>query len=402
MDIFIKRRDSKTWRNYKNSILIILSTLFYLFLFSCQNTNNEVRERAKEAVARSSPQDPTMCYALDKNAPPRFLNTKILEEVEQIQPDPKIVASKEGMVFIKGGTFEMGGDNKQAREDEFPKNKTIVGDFWMDVTEVTNAQYARFVEATGWETIAERTVDLEEIMAQLPEGANPPPPESLEPFALVFKSPESNNAQYINQWWDMVKGANWKYPAGEKNGKAPDNHPVVQVSWYDAMAYCKWAGRRLPTEAEWEYASRGGKQNEIYPWGNEAIEEGAIKANFWQGNFPYTNEATDGFERVAPIKSFAPNGYGLYDMSGNVWEWCSDWFHQNYYQFRKTETIVDNPEGPGNSYDPLNPSMWQKVVRGGSFLCNDSYCSGYRVAARMKSSPDTGLEHTGFRTVKDN
>ena len=398
MNDLFKRRDAET-----QCLKFVALCLFSLLtLFSCQTNSNEVREKAKEAIAKPVPSDQTMCYALDKNAIPRFLNSKILEEIDQIQPSSTVKDSKEGMVFIKGGTFEMGGDNDQAREDEYPKNKTQVSDFWMDVTEVTNAQYTQFVKETGWQTIAERTVDLEEIMAQLPPGATPPPPEALEPFALVFKYPAEQNAQYANQWWDMVKGANWKYPSGKERGKAKENYPVVQVSWYDAMAYCKWAGSRLPTEAEWEYASRGGKKNEIYPWGNEPIEEGDTKANFWQGDFPYTNEVSDGFERLAPVKSFAANGYGLYDMSGNVWEWCSDWFHQNYYQFRKDEAMVHNPEGPGNSYDPLNPSMWQKVVRGGSFLCNDSYCSGYRVAARMKSSPDTGLEHTGFRTVKEN
>jgi len=359
--------DSKGGDTFKISPPFATSNLLFLliglslFLFSCQNENNTVREKAKQAITRPAATDPTMCYALDKNAPPRFLNTKILEEIENIQPDPQQVKSEKGMVLVKGNTFEMGGDNEQAREDEFPKNATTVGDFWMDITEVTTAQYAQFIQATGWETIAERTVDLEEIMAQLPEGAAPPSPESLEPFALVFKYPEGNNAQYVNQWWDMVKGANWQYPAGKEKGKAKDNYPVVQVSWYDAMAYCKWASRRLPTEAEWEYASRGGKTNELYPWGNESIESGTAKANFWQGNFPYNNEVQDGFERLAPVKSFAPNGYGLYDMGGNVWEWCSDWFHQNYYQYRQDQKIVANPEGPGNSYDPLNPTMWQKV-----------------------------------------
>ena len=375
--------------------LSLFATLL-LLLFSCQST--DVKEQAKKEILQERPLDPTMCYALDKTAPPRFLNTKLLAEIEQIKPTATI--SKTGMVFIKGGRFKMGGDNEQSREDEFPKVETSVGDFWMDETEVTNAQYAAFVKATNWVTVAERSVDLAEIMAQLPEGATPPPKEALEPFALVFKTPESANAQYVNQWWDMVKGANWKQPQGAAtttNGQ--QNYPAVQISWYDAMAYCKWAGKRLPTEAEWEYASRGGASEHIYPWGNEPIETGEAKANFWQGQFPYKNEVTDGFERLAPVKSFAPNAYGLYDMAGNVWEWCSDWFHQNYYAHRQKNILINNPEGPGNSYDPNNPATWQKVVRGGSFLCNDSYCSGYRVAARMKSSPDTGLEHTGFRCV---
>ena len=370
--------------------------LILIGLLACQE-NNQVKEDARKAVTRPTAFDPTMCYQLDKEAVPRFLNSKILEEIEKIKAEPTIQQSTQGMVHIKGGTFEMGGDNEQAREDEFPKNQTTISDFWMDATEVTTAQYKQFVEATAWVTIAERTVDIEEIKAQLPEGATLPPKEALEPFSLVFRYP-TTQVRSVNDWWDMRKGANWKFPSGKDSPPAKDNYPVVHISWYDAMAYCKWAGKRLPTEAEWEYASRGGQDNHIYPWGNEPIND--KMANYWQGDFPYANDNTDGFERLSPVKSFAANGYGLYDMSGNVWEWCADWFHQNYYQYRKDIKEEINPEGPGNSYDPLNPTAWQKTKRGGSFLCNDSYCSGYRVAARMKTSPDTGAEHSGFRAVR--
>jgi formylglycine-generating enzyme required for sulfatase activity len=172
------------------------------------------------------------------------------------------------------------------------------------------------------------------------------------------------------------------------------------VSWDDAVAYCRWAGRRLPTEAEWEYAARGGRLNQIYPWGNEHISAGRPKANSWEGSFPYFNQKKDGYERAAPVKSFAANQYGLYDMAGNVWEWCSDWYDADYYQSLVAGTAY-SPKGPARSNDPAEPHTPKRILRGGSFLCNDSYCSGYRVARRMKSSPDTGLEHTGFRTVKD-
>jgi formylglycine-generating enzyme required for sulfatase activity len=176
---------------------------------------------------------------------------------------------------------------------------------------------------------------------------------------------------------------------------------VTHVSWDDAVAYSKWAGKRLPTEAEWEYAARGGLVNNTYSWGKTFDENGVSKCNFWQGNFPYLNLNKDGFMGAAPVKSFAPNGYGLYDVAGNVWEWCADLYNNDYYtQLSKTKLAI-NPKGPTKSYDPDEPLITKRVMRGGSFLCNDSYCSGYRVSARMKSSPDSGMEHLGFRCVMD-
>ncbi len=357
-------------------------------------------KRGKVALPKA--EDPTMCYDIDKTGPPRYLSPKLVAEIEAIQPAATMIGDKTGMVFIKGGIFEMGGDNDQARTDEFPKVPTKVNDFWMDKTEVTNAQFAKFVAATGYKTVAERAIDVGELMAQLPPGTPPPPPEALEPLSLVFDSPSQQVPDNPAYWWRMVKGADWQHPSGpESSIKGKENFPVVHVSWYDAQAYANWAGKRLPTEAEWEYASRGGTEGQIYPWGNEPIEEGIVKANFWQGNFPYFNEKKDGFERLAPVATFAPNGYGLYDMAGNVWEFCADWYHVNYYPHRVKNKIVENPFGPGNSYDPDESTTPKKVIRGGSFLCNDSYCSGYRVAARMKTSADTGSEHAGFRCVSD-
>jgi|YelNatPaOPRAMG01_1025707.scaffolds.fasta_scaffold03397_7 sulfatase modifying factor 1 len=310
--------------------------------------------------------------------------------------------STKEMVYIPGGVFEMGGDNDQALQDEFPKHKVKVSSFYMDVHEVTNAQFKKFVDATGYKTTAERKPNWDELKKTVPPGTPKPPDSVLVAASLVFR--QTNGPVDLNdysQWWSWVPGADWQHPEGPgSNIIGKDNYPVVQVSWDDAVAYCKWAGKRLPTEAEWEYAARGGLSNNIYPWGNENVNVGAPKCNSWEGQFPYKNTMKDGYLKAAPVESFKPNGYGLYDMAGNVWEWCNDWYDYNYYK-SFGNTIAINPQGPQKSFDPQEPYTPKKSLRGGSFLCNDAYCSGYRVARRMKSSPDTGLEHTGFRCVRD-
>ncbi|MDB5015110.1 MAG: hypothetical protein JWQ25_3312 [Daejeonella sp.] len=310
--------------------------------------------------------------------------------------------SKTEMVYIPGGRFMMGGDNEQASKDEYPKHQVAVNTFWMDEHEVTNAQFAKFVEATGYLTTAEQKPDWEQLKKQLPPGTPKPDESQLVAASLVFTPPsEKVNLNDYSQWWSWVPGASWKHPKGpESNIKGKENYPVVHISWDDAMAYCKWAGKRLPTEAEWEFAARGGLVNNIYPWGNEHVNKGKPKANSWEGSFPDNNTAVDGFKELAPVKSFAANGYKLYDMAGNVWELCSDWYRDDYYQTINSPNGIKNPQGPADSHDPDEPYVPKKVARGGSFMCNDSYCSGYRVARRMKTSHDSGMSNMGFRCVR--
>lgn len=303
------------------------------------------------------------------------------------------------MVLIPEGNFEMGGNNEQADADEFPKHSVKVKSFWMDAHEVTNRQFMEFVQQTDYITVAERPIDWEELKKQVEPGTPKPSDEILQPGSMVFQ-PTNGPVPMNNpgQWWHWIYGANWKNPDGpNSNIDSKLDHPVVHVSYEDANAYAKWVGKRLPTEAEWEWAARGGLEDPVYPWGNEPVKNASSKANFWQGMFPYEDRGEDGFRGTSPVMSFAANGYGLYDMAGNVWEWCEDWYHFEGYKMKEK----GGSRGPSESLDPQEPRIPKRVVRGGSFLCNDSYCSGYRVSRRMKSSEDSGLNHTGFRCVKD-
>ena len=310
-------------------------------------------------------------------------------------------ANHEGMVWIEGGTFVMGAEDQEGRADEYPSHNVKVKGFWIDVTEVTNKQFQQFVDATGYVTTAEKAPDWNELKKQLPPGTPKPPDSVLVAASLVFvQQPAAVGLGDPSMWWTWKKGASWRHPQGPGSTiKGKENFPVVHVSWDDAMAYCKWSGKRLPTEAEWEYAARGANRAK-YPWGNEDVEDHQPKANTWQGKFPSLNTTWDGFDNTSPVKSFQSNSYGLYDMAGNVWEWCADWYQHDYYK-KIGQSIVENPAGPSSSFDPDEPTVPKKVVRGGSFLCNASYCKGYRVSSRMKTATDTGLEHTGFRCVAD-
>lgn len=307
----------------------------------------------------------------------------------------------DGMIWVPGGEFIMGADNSESRDDEKPPHKVKVDGFWMDATPVTNAQFQKFVEATGYITIAEKKPTLEEIMSQVPPGTPPPSKELLVPASLVFSKPTNpvplTNLRY---WWKWTPGANWRHPLGPDSSiEGKENHPVVHISWFDAIAYAKWAGKRLPTEAEWEFAARGGRENVLYVWGNEEFAEDNPQANIWQGEFPYKSTKTNGYVGTTEVKSYPPNSYGIYDLAGNVWEWCSDLYHSEYYHEEAQKGISINPQGPLTSYDPEEPFPTKRVQRGGSFLCHKSYCKGYRITARMKTCPDTGLNHTGFRCV---
>lgn len=307
------------------------------------------------------------------------------------------------MVWVAGGEFTMGSDSELSWPDEKPAHRVRVDGFWMDETEVTNAQFRAFVRATGYVTTAEKAPDVEEILRQSPPGTPPPPKDKLVPGALVFTPTRSAvRLDDYSQWWRWTPGANWQHPEGpDSKLNDRENHPAVHVSWDDAVAYARWAGKRLPTEAEWEFAARGGLDRKPYVWGDEPPGAGGKwQANIWQGEFPWKNTAADGFERTAPVKSYEPNGYGLFDMAGNVWEWCADWYDRDLYRRRAGKGVQVNPTGPDQSIDPQQPFAPQRVQRGGSFLCNDSYCSRYRPSARHGCSPDTGMSHVGFRCVK--
>ena len=323
---------------------------------------------------------------------------------ENKEPEPnKMIATPEGMVWVKAKTFLQGAkpNDAYAMPKESPAHSVSVDGFFMDITEVTNKQFRLFIEATGYVTVAERPVDWEVMKNDLPPDTPKPHDSILQPGSLIFNKNVNAvvNMQNYSQWWTWKVGANWKQPTGpDSTIDGMDDYPVVHVAYEDALAYCKWANRRLPTEAEWEAAAQGTYTDAIFTWGNDPdlLDE---KANTWQGIFPVKNESIDGFEYIAPVKSFEPNSIGLYDMTGNVWEMTSDYYNVNYYKILEGNTILVNPKGAAKAYNPMNPYAQERVIKGGSFLCHASYCASYRISAKMSISEDSGSDHTGFRTV---
>ena len=319
--------------------------------------------------------------------------------------NPNTETAPEGMVWIPGGTFYQGAleSDSYAMNHEKPRHEVKVNGFFMDITEVTNKDFRKFIDQTNYITVAERKVEWEEIKSQLPENTTKPHDSILQPGSLVFKKTKTplKNLNDFFQWWKWKIGASWLNVTGENDNydNVSENLPVVHVSYIDALAYCEWAGKRLPTEAEWEYAARANNKNYIYTWGND-VKNLHLKANTWDGEFPVNNSLKDGYERRSPVKSFPANNFGLYGMAGNVWEWTSDWYNVNYYNdLSKNKGVCDNPGGPLRAYNPNNIYIQEKVIKGGSFLCNQSYCNSYRISAKMGSSTDSSLEHLGFRTV---
>jgi len=298
------------------------------------------------------------------------------------------------MPWIPGGTFLMGSDHHYP--EEAPAHKVTVNGFWMDPHVVTNAQFKRFVDATGYVTLAERPADP----ADYP-GAKP---EMLAPSSVMFKkAPGPVDLRNHYNWWVYVPGANWRHPRGPaSNIRTLMDHPVVHVAFEDAEAYAKWVGKELPTEAEWEFAARGGLDGAEFAWGSELMPGGKAMANTWQGAFPWQNLLEDGYEWTAPVGAFPPNGYGLYEMAGNVWEWTTDWY-QDHAKIEKACCTIDNPRGGARdgSFDPRTPDIRipRKVMKGGSYLCAPNYCRRYRPAARMPQAIDTSTCHLGFRCM---
>jgi sulfatase modifying factor 1 len=322
-----------------------------------------------------------------------------------INKKPAPSTAPKGMVWIPGGEFSMGSNIedeslcsiKGVTKDAAPIHRVYIDGYWMDETEVTNEQFAQFVKATGYVTVAEQKPTKEEF----PTATE----EDLITGSVVFTpTPTSVNLNNFLQWWAYVGGTDWKHPEGpESTIKGREKYPVVQIAYEDAVAYAKWAGKRLPTEAEWEFAARGGKTGELYAWGNTLKPKGKFQANIYQGHFPIEDGDTgeDGFKGIAPTAQFTPNAYGLYDMAGNVWEWVNDWYSTDYYKsLTESGKVAKNPQGPNESNDPSEPGQLKKVHRGGSFLCTDQYCTRYMVGTRGKGEVRSAANHLGFRCVK--
>ena len=320
--------------------------------------------------------------------------------IENKNPAPS--PAPEGMVWIPGGEFSMGSDVadeghcsiKGVTRDAQPIHRVYVDGFWMDSTEVTNAQFEKFVNATGYRTIAE----IAPTQAEFPTA----PPENLVAGSTIFTpTPAKVALDDIFQWWSYEKGADWRHPDGPQSSiKDRANYPVVHVAYPDVVAYAKWAGKRLPTEAEWEFAARGGLAGKTYAWGDDFMPSGKWMANIYQGEFPVKDLAEDGFAGLSPAAHFPPNAYGLYDVAGNAWEWVSDWYRPDTYaRMKLLGSTQRNPQGPSSSYDPAEPNEKKRVHRGGSYLCTNQYCTRYMVGTRGKGEQSTSSNHVGFRCV---
>jgi len=304
-------------------------------------------------------------------------------------------ATPPGMIWISGGEFVMGSDEEMFA-DARPLHRVRVRSFWIDATEVTNAQFARFVSATGYRTVAELPLDPREFPGV--------PADQLTAGSIVFSDPRRPvSLDDPTRWWRYVPGANWRHPEGPGSSiEHRADHPVVHIAYDDAQAYARWAGKRLPTEAEWEFAARGGLDRNEFAWGDEFLPQGRFLANTFQGSFPGGNTAADGYASTSPVGSFSPNARGLFDVAGNVWEWVSDWYRPDYYTALVAQSkMAIDPKGPADSVDPEEPGVSKRVQKGGSFLCTDDYCARYRPGARGKGEPGSSANHIGFRLVRD-
>lgn len=312
----------------------------------------------------------------------------------------------EGMNWLPGGTFMMGSQSRLAKPNEKPAHKVHVDGFWIDRTHVTNAQFAAFVEATGYVTTAERPIDWEIFKHQLPPGTPKPTQDLLVPGAMVFVGTDhAVQPGDFSKWWHFVPGAHWRQPQGPGSSiVGKEDHPVVQVSYEDALAYAQWIDKRLPTEAEWEYAARGGLEQADYTWGGEFRPEGKRMANTFSGEaFPVVDRVYKNRIGTSAVGAYPANGYGLYDMAGNAWQWVADWYRADAFVLASTESLLMNPSGPVDSYDPADHTAPvnapKRVVRGGSFLCDENFCMSYRPSARRGSDPYNATSNIGFRLV---
>ena len=393
---------SKSWVNRIAMLTLVLVAAIVITMWKFSSTQSA---SAAHAVPSSTNTEETR--PVEPMTPPTAAASPTTSLFAPTAPNKKIPPGKTptGMVWIPGGEFSMGAQDPpdmehdqvgmKATRDSRPVHRVYVDGFWMDKTDVTNAEFARFVAATHYITESEKTPKAEDF-----PGA---PPENLVAGGVVFAPPDGPvPLDDFFRWWTYVKGANWRHPAGPGSDiKGKENYPVVQVSYDDAKAYAKWAGKRLPTEAEWEFAARGGLTGKPFVWGDTFEPNNKHMANTFQGHFPDKNTDDDGFNTSSPVTTFPPNGYGLYDMAGNVWQWTADWYRPDYYkQLAASGGVTRNPTGPDTSFDPEERGVSKRVMRGGSFLCTDQYCSRYMVGTRGKGEASTGTNHLGFRCVK--